>query len=426
MAVAVTRFGLGRRGAESLPADPRRWLASQLDGPDPALPRPGADAAAGLTALREDWRERREGGEPARVRTLFRTEAEAARDRLIETQAGFRERLVWFWANHFTVSLRRGPLHALAFAYVREAIRPHVGGRFADMLLAVARHPAMLLYLDNAASIGPDSAAGRRTGRGLNENFARECLELHTVGRDAGYTQADVTAFAAVLTGWGVRRGGIAPGFAFFPHRHQPGAKTVMGRVFAEGEDGGIAALRWLGTHPATYRRLAAKLAGHFIADDPPPDAVRLLAGVLRDSGGDLRETCRALLRLPEAWRPLCKFRTPFDYAVAVLRALDLPAQARPPLVPVTARLGQPWLSAPLPNGWPEDAADWCDGELLLRRADWALAIAGRATEGDPMDVAQAALGPLLDAGTMQAMRRAGSRREALALLLAGPAFFRR
>lgn len=425
-AVALIRFGLGRRAGAPPPADPHAWLAAQLDGPDPALERPGAGSAEGLAALRADRQERKAGGTPTRVRDLFGAEAAAAADILVETDAPFRERLVWFWANHFTVSLRRPPLRALAFSFVREAIRPHVCGRFADMLLAVARHPAMLVYLDNAASIGPDSPAGQRSGRGLNENFARECLELHTVGRDAGYTQADVTQFAALLTGWGIAPRAPTPGFAFFPRRHEPGTKTLLGRRFPEGEAGGIAALRWLGTHPATYRRLAAKLARHFLADDPPPDAAQRIAAVLRASGGDLRDAAHAVLREPAAWRPLGKVRAPFDYAVAVLRALDLPRAQRPRLLEATAFLGQPWLAAPLPDGWPDTARDWADGELLLRRADWSLRVAGHDHDADPQQVAAAALGPLLADATAQAVRRAATRREALALLFAAPEFQRR
>jgi uncharacterized protein (DUF1800 family) len=425
-AVALVRFGLGRRGSEPLPTDPLAWLAGQLDRPDPALAAPGARAADGLVALRQDREDERARMMPHRVRELVRAEAALAAATLLETASPFRERLVWFWANHFTVSRRRHPVAAVAFAYLREAIRPHVTGRFADLLLAVARHPAMLLYLDNAASVGPGSEIGLLRNLGLNENFARECLELHTIGRDGGYGQADVTAFAALLTGWTIDRAAATPGYAFFPERHQPGPKTVMGHAFPPGEAGGVAALRWLGTHPATYRRIAAALARHFIADAPPADAVRQVAGVLHDTGGDLKAAALALLRLPAAWEPLTKLRSPFDYAVAALRGLDLPPGERPELAHVLQDLGQPWLAAPLPNGWPDTAADWGDGDLLLRRADWAMAVSGRAPAAQPAALAEATLGPFLGETTASAVRRAGSRREALALLLAGPEFQRR
>ena len=199
---AMIRFGLGRRGDEPLPADRMAWLESQVTSPDAVLALPGATSAEGLAALREDRRTPAADGGQRRSRDLFRDGSAAYVDVLLTTDAPFRERLVAFWANHFTISLRRGEVAGVAHSFVREAIRPHVDGRFGDMLLAVMRHPAMLLYLDNAQSFGPDSPIGKRQQRGLNENMARECLELHTVTPAAGYTQADVTQFAAILTGW--------------------------------------------------------------------------------------------------------------------------------------------------------------------------------------------------------------------------------
>jgi uncharacterized protein (DUF1800 family) len=428
-AQALIRFGLGPRGGEAPPADPHRWLAAQLDGPDPALALalPGLSVTDGLLAIRSEREQRKAGMQTTLVRDLYRAGTETAVRGLLTAAAPLRERLVWFWANHFTVSLKRPEIHAVVHAYLREAIRPNVTARFADMLLAVMRHPAMLLYLDNVASIGPDSRAGQRTKRGLNENLARECLELHTVGREAGYTQRDVTAFAEVLTGWGIDMEAPAPGFTFFPNRHEPGDKIVLGHSFPEGEEGGVAALRFLGTHPSTYKRIATALVRHFVADAPPPDAVRKLAGVLHDTGGDLKAATLAVLKLPAAWQPpLAKLRSPFDYSVAVVRALDLPPENQPDLPGVMGALGQPFLTAPLPNGWPDDAPSWADGELLLRRADWAMAVSGRAATLDPSVLAEASLGPLLSADTVQAVRGAGSRREGLALLFASPEFQRR
>lgn len=422
---AAIRFGLGRRAGEALAADPRAWLLGQLAAPDPARFDGAPSCADGLIALREDRRER-PPPEQRRVRKLIRAEAEMQTASLLTATAPFRERLVLFWANHFTVSLRQGGAAAVAGPFVREAIRPHVAGRFEDMLLAVVRHPAMLLYLDNAGSVGPDSPAGQRGHRGLNENLARECLELHTVSPEAGYTQADVTEFARVLTGWSIDLDGDPPGFLFRPRAHQPGPKTIMGQAFPPGETGGIAALRFLAAHPATHRHLARKLARHFVADDPAPDAVRPVEAALRDSGGDLGAAAAALVRLPQAWRPLGKLRSPQDHVVAALRALDLPADQRPDPPASMAGLGQPVWNAPLPNGWPDRAADWAGPEALLRRVDWAYGVAGRAAALDPSQVADASLGPLLRPATLDAMRHAGSRRDAMTLLLTSPEFLRR
>ncbi len=427
IAHAMIRFGLGRKGAEDLPADPQAWLARQLDGPDKALDVAGATASDGLLAVRQQraQRQARDGTTP--IRTLYRAEQSKYVTQLLETDSPFRERLVAFWANHFTVSLKRGDCAAVAHAYIREAIRPHVTGRFADMLLAVMQHPAMLLYLDNTGSIGPDSVVGVRQRRGLNENLARECLELHTVTPASGYTQADVTAFAGVITGWSVEIAKDPAGFVFRPGTHDPGTKTVMGQRFPSGERGGIAALAWLAEHPATYLNLATKLVRHFVADSPPEAAVARIAEVLRRTKGDLKAVSLELTRLPQAWVTLTKLRSPADYIVAVLRAADLPPEKRPPDVPgLMAGLGQPLLTAPLPNGWPDTATDWAGSEAMLRRIDWAYGFTGRTGAMDPEQMGFNALGPLLSEATLTQMRRAGSRRDAMTLLLASPEFQRR
>jgi uncharacterized protein (DUF1800 family) len=424
-AQALIRFGLGRRGAEELPGDPARWLARQLDGSDPGL-APPPSTAQGIAALRDDRQNKPPPGQ-SRSRALFRAEQAAWTERALTTAAPFRERLVRFWANHFTVSLRQRTTAALAGAFVEEAIRPHVTGRFADMLLAVMRHPAMLLYLNNAVSIGPDSPAGLRTGRGLNENLARECLELHTVSPAAHYTQADVTAFAAVLTGWSVAIDREPYGFVFRDRAHQPGGKLVLGRTFPEGEPGGLQALAFLAGHPATHRHLATQLARHFVADDPPSAAVGRIEAALRDGGGDLGAATRATIGLNAAWEPLGKLRCPQDYAIAVLRTADLPAEQRPDTLEVFAKLGQPLFNAPLPNGWADVAPEWSGPDQMLRRIDWAYGLADRlGGSAEPMQLADASLGPLLRPATAEQIRRAGSRRDGLTLLLTSPEFQRR
>jgi uncharacterized protein (DUF1800 family) len=359
---------------------------------------------------------------------VYRRDAIAELANALTTEAPFRERLVWFWTNHFTISLRRGQCAAVAGAFVEEAIRPHITGRFADMLMAVMRHPAMLMYLDNAGSVGPDSPAGERSHRGLNENLARECLELHTVSPAAGYSQADVTSFAKLLTGWSIDLRADPPGFRYRPFAHEPGQQIVMGRAFPPGEEGGVAALLFLADLPATHRFLATKLVRHFVADDPPADAVRRIESVLRDTRGNLGQAAAALTTLDAAWRPQTKLRTPLDFVVATLRALDAPPPNvdQPYLIGTLAGLGQPLWTAPQPNGWPDRATDWASPEALLRRIDWSYAVAGRLTGPDPADVAEASLGPLLQPATLEAMHRAGSRRDALTLLLSSPEFQRR
>ncbi len=423
---AMIRFGLGRRGTEPLPTDASAWLRTQLLDPDPALAEPVSSTLAGLDAHRLDREMKPMDGQISHVQALWKADSAIATRLLAETDRPFRERLGWFWANHFTVSLKRGEIRPLALPYVQEAIRPHVTGKFADMLRAVMRHPAMLWYLDNQESAGPDSPAGIRAHRGLNENLARESLELHTIGATAGYTQADVTEYAKVLTGWSVDMGSASPGFAFLPERHQPGPKTIMGMSFPEGQAGGEAVLTWLGNHPATFHRIAEKLARHFLADQPAPADVKRIADVLHQTHGDLRAATLAMLEIPAAWQSLTKLRAPGDYVVAAVRALDLPEAQRPDMLGLMNHFGQPFMSAPLPNGWPDTAADWADGEMLLRRADWAMGLAGKHPAIDPMLLAQASLGDLLGDGTRHAIQRAATRQDAVALALAAPEFQRR
>ncbi|HEY6431181.1 MAG TPA: DUF1800 domain-containing protein [Acetobacteraceae bacterium] len=424
-AQALVRFGLGRRGSEPVPTDPHAWLRAQIRQPDPAADQPVPDLGAAMQGLRADRQNRMFGAESA-GHGNFRRDALAMLSWSLVTPAPFRERLVWFWSNHFTVSSRRPQCEGLIGPFVANAIRPHVTGRFEDMLLAVIRHPAMLIYLDNANSVGPQSPAGRNGKRGLNENLARECMELHTLSPAAGYTQADVTNFARILTGWSIDFDGGSYGFRFRPAAHEPGPITLMGRTFPPGEAGGVEALSFLANHPATHHELAAKLARHFIADAPADGDVRQIEGVLRDTRGDLGAAAELLIGMESAWRPDAKLRSPLDFTVATLRALN-PPSITPQALGALGLLGQPLWSAPQPNGWPDRAADWATPEGMLRRIDFAYSIAGRAGgQADPVALADATLGPLLRPATQDAIRRAGSRRDAVALLLASPEFQRR
>jgi uncharacterized protein (DUF1800 family) len=441
-AQAFSRFGLGAGDNGISP----ETLKAQLRGPDPGLVSPEFAALPGgqeaVDTERADQLARKalltapeaeKADYKGIINQLYRQDALAQTNFAISTPDGFRERLVWFWANHFSVSTQNqaGPLVG---AMLREAIRPHVTGKFTDMVLAVERHPAMLRYLNNAESIGPNSPAGLRSHRGLNENLGRECMELHTVGVQAGYSQTDVTNMAKILTGWGVatsEQGSDATGYKYFAERHEPGPQTVMGQNFDGGEQAGIDALTYLSTYPTTYTHIATKLVTHFVADNPPPHAVAHIAGIMRESGGDLAVTSAALVDLPQAWVPGQKLKTPFEYVVSLLRAAPPPPEQRPPEpVGVMARLGQPVWGAPLPNGWQDQASYWAASDAILERVNFAFDYAARFGDGpagpQPADIAHAALGPLLRPATYHAMQSAGSRREALTLLFSSPEFMRR
>ncbi|MBV8090719.1 MAG: DUF1800 domain-containing protein, partial [Alphaproteobacteria bacterium] len=360
-------------------------------------------------------------------RQLFRNEAKAHFDAAINAEIGLVERLVWFWSNHFCVN---ADATIMAGGYEREAIRPHVLGKFSDMLLAVESHPAMLLYLDNAQSIGPDSVAGINRDKGLNENLGREILELHTLGVRTVYTQADVTNFAKVLTGWTILqtvsdpdRGGE---FVFLRRAHQPGPETVIDKVYSDtGVGQGRAVLVDLARHPATARHVATKLARHFVADEPPPALVDRLTQRFLDTDGELGQVTEALITSPEAWDPdQKKIKRPGEWLVAMLRAAGEPVDVVR-MLRAQALLGEPLWRPPAPKGFSDDNAAWIDG--MGQRLDIANAFAHR--EGlahDPEAIMETALGPLASAETRQAIARAESRPQALTLLVMAPEFQRR
>ena len=461
--IAATRFGFAARAGDLavIGRDPRGWALAQLGHRPAALAGKLPSSATMVVAEFEMRRERREAkGERAenggrrfadsgprqdapqrdetganrafneRVKAVYLAEIGARMDAAATSDAPLLERLTHFWSNHFTVSILRPAIRGFAAAFEREAIRPNVTGRFVDLALAVARHPAMLLYLDNAMSIGPDSMVGQRRDKGLNENLGRELLELHTLGVDGGYTQKDVEALARILTGWSVAQlQDPDPGsFMFRARIHEPGNKVLLGRSFAEnGEGEAEQAIQFLAYHPATATHIATKLARHFIADDPPKDSVERIARVFRDSGGDLRQVTAAVVKEDAAWQtPFAKLRTPTEMVIAAARVTGF---TPPPemLVGGLKQLDQMPFFAPSPAGWPDAAANWISPEAVLRRAQWCETFAARmADPPDPVELANAAFGDALPDETLQAIRRAPSRRTGVALLLASPQFQRR
>jgi len=469
-ALALHRFGFGPRAGSitAIAPDPRGALLAELEQPKAGqianadLPSAAAAnrAVFEFNAERAAGQKREErrrqaaaqmamqnaGGEammeakpdappaatnqPAAIplpRQLFRNEARARFDAAINAEIGLVERLVWFWSNHFCVNANAT---VMAGGYEREAIRPYVLGRFADMLLAAEGHPAMLLYLDNAQSIGPESVAGVNRDKGLNENLAREILELHTLGVRTVYTQADVTNFAKVLTGWTILPTATNPDhggeFAFLGRAHQPGAQRVIDNDYREGGvEQGRAVLADLARHPATARHVATKLARHFIADEPPPALVDRLTQRFLDTDGDLKELVVALITAPEAWAPeQAKIKRPNEWIAAALRATGEPGEI-PRILQAGNLLGEPLWRPPAPKGFSDDNAAWLDG--LGQRLEIANAFAHREGLGHgPEEVMETAIGPLASAETRQTVTRAESRPQALTLLLMAPEFQRR
>lgn len=469
-AIAVNRFGLGGTTADLSAAstDPRAWLLAQVK------PQPLHLALSSLPSVSSGLKEfpkyvaklglGRQGGantnegaamrdsgnmaaQPKGVEALFREhfgpilgkEYAGRLASAVDSTAPFHERLVWFWSNHFTVSTTKPVIAAVVGPFEREAIRPNITGKFADLLLAASLHPGMILYLDNNMSIAPGSAppvsqfaarANLPRPTGLNENLAREILELHTLGVGSGYTQQDVTTFARALTGWTV--GGLFnSGTRFEPKRHDIGQRTILGKTYAaSGEKQAETILRDLAVHPATATFIATKLARHFISDTPPAAAVDRLAATFRDTGGDLAKVYAVLVDSPEVWaQPLTKVKQPNELVVSTLRTLNARARNLPyeGALKALGSMGQTALSAPSPKGWPDTGDAWLGPDGVWKRIEWANTIAQR--HGNSIDVlalAQASYGDTVSDTTRQTLQRAESREQALALWLASPEFQRR
>jgi uncharacterized protein (DUF1800 family) len=442
-AIALNRFGLGARHDESPPADPQRWLLAQLDTYE-SLPAAWKSLPR-TTALVDTWNAMQRAvrqapeGQRSGIREAYLREGSreyqagvgARVTSALQTATPFVERLVHFWANHFAVSVDKLLIVGMAGGFEADAIRPHVVGRFEDLLLAAVRHPAMLLYLDQAQSTGPGSMMGTR-GRGLNENLAREILELHTLGVRSGYTQEDVKEFARALTGWTLP-GAVAeaPGatFRFVPALHEPGPRTILGKTYTDpGEAQARSVIQDLVAAPSTAQYVAGKLARHFVSDDPPQALVRLLADTFTRTRGDLTSIYRDLIASPLAWQASpAKFKSPWDWSISSLRAMGRHSLAAPEAASLMTQLGQPVWRPGSPAGYSDTAATWAAPDALMRRVEVAQRLAQEA--GDTLDarsLAPRVLPGSLSEATAGAIARAESSGTALALLLASPEFLRR
>ena len=447
-ALATHRFGYGPAAGRL----PKRAPAEQVGRATRIardFPLRGTEA---LLRLHAGWREEirgQQGGTPAafELRKRIRTEADglafdqARTDiaRAVASDDPFAERLVRFWADHFTVRARDRLQRPMVSAFAEDAVRPFIAGPFRLMLRAAALHPAMLGFLDQSNSVGPDSVLGKRRNRGLNENLARELLELHTLGVEAGYSQTDVRQTAMLLTGLAVNG---AEGTVFDPRRAEPGAETVLGRRYGgEGKariEDVHALLDDLAAHPATARHLCGKLAVHFLSDTPDPGLVADLVAVWTRTDGDLGAVSMALASHPAASRPdLAKARQPFDFIVASMRALGVegadilrwsnPTLRRFVLVPMTT-MGQRWQTPTGPDGWEEGFDTWITPHALATRIDWAMRMPNRLRDDlpDPRDFVDHALAGLADDGLRRTVSRAERRAEGVGLVLASPLFNRR
>jgi uncharacterized protein (DUF1800 family) len=500
--IALNRFGLGARPDESIPDNPKVWLKHQIEAFDPkpaaiaAVP-PRAKVAGELADFYDQQRQLRQMGlgrqqqriapapqdmamapaatvippgtpEPGakpdaddplkearrfvgrQVRDDYAAAVGARANAALISSAPFADRLTHFWANHFAVSADKLQVIGLSGLLEFEAIRPNLTRKFGDMLNAVEHHPAMLLYLDQAVSVGPNSAAGRFAARrprangrklGLNENLAREIMELHTLGVRSGYTQADVTEFARALTGWSVAGIGRGPGarmagtdgtpgdFVFAERLHEPGERTIIGRKYGqEGEQQAQAVLDTLATSPATAQHVATKLARHFAGDTPPPALVQRLQASFVKTGGDLPSLYRVLIDSPECWVPQpVKFKSPWEWTVSAYRALGMKQVQPLAAVGLLNQLGQPTWKPGSPAGYDDIAASWAGPDALVRRVEASERFATRVgAQIDARALAPKLFPATLTPTTEQALARAESPGQALALLLISPEMLRR
>jgi uncharacterized protein (DUF1800 family) len=443
--LAAIRFGYGLPLAKT--ATPQAMLAS-LTGPDVmAEQHPTQGIAEVLPLMASAFEARRMARADqmlgadykAAIRAVtLAAEADmrAQFARALDAEDGFRERLVAFWADHFTTKARSAIERGLPGALVHDAIRPHISGRFADMLIGATLHPAMLAFLDQSASTGPNSRVGKRGKRGLNENLAREVMELHSLGVGAEYAQADVQQMALLLTGL---EANPLTGFQFNPKRAEPGAEVVLGKPYGgDGLDPIKAVLTDLAQRPETAAHIARKLAVHFVADQPELALVDAMTTAYLESGGDLQQVYTAMLAHPAAWSPeRQKARQPVEFVLSALRAFGMTGAAlkrmgRGQFIRMIQRpmglMGQAWQQPVGPDGWPEAVDAWITPQGLGARINWAMEVPGRLVNPmpDPVTFAKTALGTAADERLLWAVARAESKREGVGLVLASPAFNRR
>ena len=452
--IALNRFGLGPKPGETqrIKTDPKLWLKSQITKSQ-SVPKALSKFPPSEETFTKVHVARMTSPEDLRIttrglyRSVFTNEVIARAKHMIRTDLPFSERMVLFWSNHFTVSRTKWIVGPVIPAYEREVIRPHVFGRFSDMLKAAIQHPVMISYLDNFNSAGPNSTTGqfriRRRGNKatLNENLAREILELHTLGVNGGYNQRDVIELAKAITGWshgGLRfKKRLKPPdnepvngrFEFREHFHEPGPKEILGKIYDQGGvSEGLAVLDDLALHPSTAHFIATKLVRHFVADDPPKAAIKIISEVFLRSGGDLAQVSEALVDLDEVWtEPLTKVKSPYELAISTHRAVENINPKRGDILLPLRELGQSPFAAPSPQGWGDQGNDWISPAALMTRIEWLRRFSRRIPSTlIPSEVLQNTIGVVASQETRDWIERAPSGDAAIAMLFSSPEFQRR
>ena len=439
--IAFQRFGFGAKpgGLARMGNDPEGAIRTEVASPRIALINRPTLPAYGKACVESQM-----GFE--RAEAIRRLEMNARIDKQMSVEIGFVERLVVFWANHFSMTVNKSETQRGTIGqWERDVVRRHVLGKFVNMLRGTIQHPAMIGYLDNEDSIGPRSPTGQDWGVGYNENLAREVMELHTVGSSGGYTEADVTAFAKILTGWSYVRGWEADGgynggtpqnrgrFIYRPDWHEPGPIRLMGKVYAPtGQRQAEQALDDLAAHPETAEHIAFKLIRHFITDQPTPAMVNVLKQKFLQTGGDLKAVSLALLDLPQAWAlPLRKLRTPYEMTVAQYRALGVRYQPDDTWAfsELLYALNQMAWESPSPEGYSDDTPTWLNPDAMRIRLDIAQFSSWYYVPNNNRNVvalANSLFGAALSPQTRNRITNAEYNNAALTILFSSPEFQRR
>ncbi|WP_416305126.1 DUF1800 domain-containing protein [Neptunicella sp. SCSIO 80796] len=444
--IATNRFGLGARPGEQAEAetDPKAWLLNQLKHKPPVSFDTSLPSSDEIAQRFGHYRQVQKRQKNQAVNIMANDELEADKkfirqtfndlyadtlNAAISSSQSLNWRLLDFFSNHFSVSGTNLLMRGLAGTLEREAIAPHLSGHFSDMLLAVTRHPAMLIYLNNERSFGPSSRLGKK-GKGLNENLAREILELHTLGVNGGYSQRDVVELAKGITGWSVANysKNETGGFIYRKAGHEPGERLLLGKRYPQKEvEQGKAMLVDIARHPATAKHLCFKLVRHFISDTPPVVLVDKLVATWNQTEGDLSAVIATLINAEESWQTQAqKFKTPREFVISTYRAIGVDQVPSKQLLQALTILGQQPFRAGSPAGYSDEQSDWNGSSALMSRIDWSSTLAARAKTANAEHIMQGTLANSVSRVTYSTVLRAESRQQSLALLLMSPEFQRR